>query len=106
LILCLYFYDGHREKFFVDHFLYFELLGEKLFLGFLQFVPFLHQTLLGEHSFLVRQLDVVLQVLPVLVPKPRWLALFPLALVEDELRLYQLFGGVELAHLPLLALPA
>jgi hypothetical protein len=34
--------------------------------------------------------------------KPGWLALFLLALVKDELRLYQLGDGVELAYLQVL----
>jgi hypothetical protein len=65
---------------------------------------FLHQTLHGEKYFLILQLGVVLQVLLVLVSKPGWLVLFPLVLVEGELRLYQLVSGVGLAHLPTLVL--
>jgi hypothetical protein len=62
-------------------------------------VLFLHPTSLGDQDFPVLQYCIVLQGLHVLVPKPGWLALFLPKLVEGKLRLYQRFGGVELAHL-------
>jgi hypothetical protein len=65
-------------------------------------VPFLHQTSLGDKFFPIRKLDVVLQVLLVLVPKPGWLVLFYLVLIEGKLRLYQRDGGFGMAHLPVL----
>jgi hypothetical protein len=68
-------------------------------------VLFLHQTLLEEKYFPVLQLGTTLQVLLALVSKPGWLVLFPLVLIEGELRLSQLVGGVGLAHLPTLVLP-
>jgi hypothetical protein len=68
-------------------------------------VLFLHQTSLGEKDFPVLQHFVSLRVLLVLVSKPGWLILFLPVLVEGELRLYQLSGGVGLAHLPTLVLP-
>jgi hypothetical protein len=49
---------------------------------------FLRRTSLGGKSFPVLQHDVVLQVLLVLASKPGWLVLFPLVLVEGELRLH------------------
>jgi hypothetical protein len=66
---------------------------------------FLHQTSLGGKSFPILHLDVVLQVLLGHASKPRWLGLFPLFLIEGELWLYQLIGGVGLAHLPPLVFP-
>jgi hypothetical protein len=66
---------------------------------------FLHQTLLGDKSFPVLQLDVVLQVLLALASRPGWLVLFLLVLVKGEILLYQLIDGVGLAHLPTLVLP-
>jgi hypothetical protein len=68
-------------------------------------VLFLHRTLLGGKSFPILQLDVVLQVFLVLASKPGWLVLFPLVLVEGELRLYQLIGGVGLACFLALVFP-
>jgi hypothetical protein len=74
-------------------------------------VPFLatfalspHQTLFGEKSSLALQLDVVLQVLLVLSSKPRWIVRFPPVLIEGELQLHLLGGGVGLAHLPIIVL--
>jgi hypothetical protein len=69
-------------------------------------VLFLPQTSLGEQAFTVLQHCIALLVPLVLVSKPRWLAMFLPVLIEGELRLYRLSGGVELAHLPILALPA
>jgi hypothetical protein len=66
---------------------------------------FLHQTSLGEQAFLVLQHCIVLQVLLVLVSNPGCLALFLPVLVKGELQPYWLDSGVELAHLPILALP-
>jgi hypothetical protein len=68
-------------------------------------VLFLHQNLLGEKYFPVLQLDAALQVLISLASKPGWLVLFPLVLVEGELRLSYLVGGVGLSHFPTLVLP-
>jgi hypothetical protein len=68
-------------------------------------VPFIHQNSLGEHSFPVRYLNIVLQVLPILVPKLGWLALLPVMLIEGELRLYQRAGGFWLAHPPVSVFP-
>jgi hypothetical protein len=67
-------------------------------------VFFLHQTSLLEKDFLVLQHCISLQVLLVLVSNPGWLDLFLPMLIEGELRLYQLGGGVGLAHLPILVL--
>jgi len=63
---------------------------------------FLHPTSLTKKYFPVLQFCVVLQGLPVIVPKSRWLVLFLLELVEGELRPYQQSGEFELAHLPVL----
>ena len=66
---------------------------------------FLHLTSLQERYFPIFQFDVVQKVLLVLASNPGWLVLFPLVLVEGELQLYQLIGGVGLAHLPTLVFP-
>jgi hypothetical protein len=66
---------------------------------------FLRPTSLGEQDFSILQHCVSLLVPLLLVSKPGWIVLFLLVLVKGELRLYQLSSGVELAHLPILALP-
>jgi hypothetical protein len=68
-------------------------------------VIFLRRNSLGGKSFPILQLDVVLKELLVLASKPGWLVLFPLVLIEGELRLYHLIGGVGLARLPALVFP-
>jgi hypothetical protein len=57
---------------------------------------------ISAFSSLVLHYCTILKELPVLVPKPGWLVMFPPVLVKGELRLYQQFDGVELAHLPFL----
>jgi len=66
---------------------------------------FLHRTSLGEQSSLVLQLDVVLQVLPILSSNPMWLVLFPLGLGEGEIQWHLLVNRVGMDHLPTLVLP-
>jgi hypothetical protein len=68
-------------------------------------VIFLRQTLLGEKYFPILQCCIVLQVPLTLASRPGWLVLFLLVLVEGDIQLYQLVGGVRLAHLPTLVLP-
>ena len=69
------------------------------------FVLSLLQTWPREKPSLVMQLYDVLRFHLVLASMPRWIVLFHLMLVKGELRLYQLFCGVGLAHLPTLVLP-
>jgi hypothetical protein len=56
-------------------------------------------TLLEELVFLVMHYCIVLEDLPVLAPKPRWLALSLPELVEGELQLYRRSGAIGLAQL-------
>jgi len=74
-------------------------------------IPFLtafalspHQTLSGKKYSSTLQLDAILQVLLILYSKPGWLVLLLLMLIEGELQLHMLVGGVGLAHLPTLVL--